>query len=157
MNAALRHAMLAALLLAAAAWAQAHGLRLVAHAEGEFMVGRAFYSDLTPAPGLLVEVFDSGTTSVLATGVSDGSGGFRIPVPLRTAYTLVVEGEEGHRAEITAPRVVPHAGNADALQLLREDIARLEHRIRLRDIAGGIGYILGLLGLSAWFLSRRRN
>jgi len=39
---------------------------------------------------------------------------------------------------------------------LREQFARYEQQVRLRDIVGGIGYILGLAGL-AFFLTGRRK
>ena len=44
-----------------------------------------------------------------------------------------------------------------ALRTLREDIHRLEQRVRVQDVVGGIGYILGVFGLAAWFMSRRRH
>ncbi len=34
--------------------------------------------------------------------------------------------------------------------VLRNEIARIEHRIRFRDILGGIGYIAGIVGLLAY-------
>ena len=38
---------------------------------------------------------------------------------------------------------------------LREDLAHLETRIRLHDLIGGIGYLVGLAGLYAWWRARR--
>ncbi len=144
-----------ALLLCAALPAAAHGLYVSAHAEGGEVVGQAEYSDRSPAAGLFVEVLEATGSGVLAEGVSGDDGRFRIAVPERTAYRVAVEGDEGHRAEASAVRVVAGATDADALRLLREDIARLENRIRLQDILGGIGYIVGLAGLAAWFMARR--
>jgi nickel transport protein len=40
---------------------------------------------------------------------------------------------------------------------LRAEIAAFEERIWLRDVLGGLGYILGLAGLAAYFLSRQRQ
>lgn len=40
---------------------------------------------------------------------------------------------------------------------LREDLAHLEARIRLHDLIGGIGYLVGLAGLYAWWRARRRS
>lgn len=40
---------------------------------------------------------------------------------------------------------------------LREQIIAYEDQIRLRDIVGGVGYIIGLAGLAAWWQQRRRN
>lgn len=153
--------LLAALLLAMALPAAAHGLNLVAHAEGESVSGLAEYSDRSPAAGLFIEVRDADGGAVLAEGSSGADGRFRLTVPVRPAYRVAVEGEEGHRAEVTATRLAAStaansAASGEALRLLREDIARLEHRIRLQDILGGIGYILGLAGLAAWFMARRR-
>lgn len=44
---------------------------------------------------------------------------------------------------------------ARQLRPLREDLAAAEDRTRLRDILGGIGYIVGLTGLALWWRSRR--
>jgi nickel transport protein len=50
-------------------------------------------------------------------------------------------------------------GQAVARQLrpLREQINDYEDQIRLRDIVGGIGYIIGIAGLTVAFRSRRRE
>ncbi len=38
---------------------------------------------------------------------------------------------------------------------LRQELMAAQERARLRDILGGIGYILGVAGLAAWWRSRR--
>jgi len=50
-------------------------------------------------------------------------------------------------------------GQAVARQVrpLREQLNAYEDQVRLRDIMGGIGYILGIAGLTMWFRSRRRE
>jgi len=40
---------------------------------------------------------------------------------------------------------------------LQEQLTRYENRTRLRDILGGIGYILGLAGIASYFLAARRK
>jgi nickel transport protein len=40
---------------------------------------------------------------------------------------------------------------------LREQIDAHEDRLRVRDVLGGLGYILGLAGLAAWLWARRRG
>ncbi|MCV2219504.1 hypothetical protein [Thauera sp. Sel9] len=156
-SAALRAFLLGTSLLAANGPALAHGLWVSAHAEDEAVVGQARYSDQTAAAGLFVDVLDPATGATLAQGSSGADGRFRIAVPPLPRYRIVVDGDEGHRSEAEAVRVAAGGtADADALRLLREDIARLEQRIRLQDILGGIGYILGLAGLSAWFMARRR-
>lgn len=41
------------------------------------------------------------------------------------------------------------------LSALRQQLAEYEHRTRLRDVAGGIGYILGLAGVAFYLAARR--
>ncbi|WP_114648939.1 carboxypeptidase regulatory-like domain-containing protein [Pseudothauera hydrothermalis] len=149
-------AVVAAWLLCAALPVASHGLYVTAHAEQGAVVGLAAYSDHSPAAGLFVEITDAAGREVLAQGVSGDDGRFRIGVPERAAYHVAVEGEEGHRAEVNVARLACGALDGEALRLLREDLSRLEHRIQLRDVLGGLGYIVGLFGLAAWFMARRR-
>ncbi len=41
------------------------------------------------------------------------------------------------------------------LSALRKQLAAYEHRIRVRDVVGGIGYILGLAGIGFYVAARR--
>ena len=43
------------------------------------------------------------------------------------------------------------------IQPLREDLAALSTRVRLQDILGGIGYIVGMFGFVAYIMSLRRQ
>ncbi|WP_295590491.1 hypothetical protein [uncultured Lamprocystis sp.] len=44
---------------------------------------------------------------------------------------------------------------ARQLRPLREELQSFQDQARLRDILGGLGYILGLMGLALWWRSRR--
>ncbi|MBK1649767.1 hypothetical protein CKO36_14460 [Rhabdochromatium marinum] len=44
---------------------------------------------------------------------------------------------------------------ARQLRPLREDLARAEDRLALRDLLGGIGWIFGVTGLALWWRGRR--
>lgn len=46
---------------------------------------------------------------------------------------------------------------AQQIRPLREEINAYEDQVRLRDIAGGIGYIVGLAGLTLWLRDRHRE
>jgi len=46
---------------------------------------------------------------------------------------------------------------ARQIRPLREELAAAQGQAALRDVLGGIGYILGLLGLLAWWRSRRAS
>jgi nickel transport protein len=43
----------------------------------------------------------------------------------------------------------------EELRPLREQLDAYQHEIRVRDILGGVGYIVGVLGLVAWIKARR--
>ncbi len=46
---------------------------------------------------------------------------------------------------------------AQQVRPLRQEINAYEDQVRLRDIAGGIGYIVGLAGLTMWLRNRHRE
>lgn len=60
-----------------------------------------------------------------------------------------------------APAALPanavEAAVAAQIKPLRKELAQFRNEILLRDILGGLGYILGLTGLGFYFLARRRN
>jgi nickel transport protein len=138
----------------------AHGLRLAVQSDADGLRGVASYADGSAAAGSAVELLVG--ERVLRQSRTDAEGRFRLPVDESGTYTVVVHGDEGHRAEAVAV-FKPAAGGATAAALreelapLREDIARLEQRLRLQDIIGGLGYIVGALGLLAWWRARRKT
>jgi nickel transport protein len=46
---------------------------------------------------------------------------------------------------------------ARQIRPLREELAGAQGQASLRDVLGGVGYILGLAGLLAWWRSRRAS
>lgn len=135
--------------------AQAHGLDVMAQQSGQSVSGLALYSDGSAAQGLYVELrLADDAEQSLAEGKTDAEGRFSFPVTTPGLLRVMVEGEEGHRAQALVSRL-PEAGAGNLpVQLLREDIARLEQRLWWRDVIGGIGYLLGILGI--WALWRGR-
>ncbi|MEJ2456241.1 MAG: hypothetical protein P8103_19125 [Candidatus Thiodiazotropha sp.] len=65
----------------------------------------------------------------------------------------------------TVPTVPPQGVTEAALERavarqirpLREALQGYEEQVRLRDIIGGIGYIVGLAGLGLWWGRRRKD
>jgi nickel transport protein len=156
-------------LLLLACWvplALAHGLNLSLQAAADGVVGQAFYADGTPARNEAVTLFGTDADKPLAEASTDAQGRFRLPLTVAGSYRVVVDGDEGHRAEAaivwTPVTAAPAADSAAALAAavraevapLREDIARLQARVRLSDLVGGIGFVVGLFGAYAWWRAR---
>ena len=45
----------------------------------------------------------------------------------------------------------------DEVRQLREQLTQYERRVRLRDVLGGIGYIVGIFGVAYYVLARKRG
>ncbi|OOF78191.1 hypothetical protein BKG96_06470 [Rodentibacter caecimuris] len=136
---------------------QAHALHVFAQYDGQILSGKSYYSDMTPAAETYLEVFRSGTKEPILNSKTNMKGEFRLAVPNVAGAVLkvVVEGEEGHHASIVADRTSPSNNQTADLMLLRSDINQLKDKIYWRDILGGIGYIVGIAGLIAWWNSRK--
>jgi nickel transport protein len=147
----------------------AHGLNLSLQAAADGVVGQAFYADGTPARNEAVTLFGTDADKPLAEASTDAQGRFRLPLTVAGTYRVVVEGDEGHRVEAaldwTSVTAAPTADSAAAVAAavraevapLREDIARLQARVRLSDLVGGIGFVVGLFGAYAWWRARARR
>lgn len=146
------------LLLLATPTLQAHGLDVMAQRSGDRISGFAHYSDRSPAAGLFVELQGSdGLSASLVQGKTDAEGRFELPAPARLPLQIVVEGDEGHRATAQVSDLPDSQATPAVLLLLREDIARLQQRLWWRDLVGGLGYLLGILGLWALWQGRRQR
>ncbi len=172
-----------ALLLGGCLAAEAHRLDLSVHQEGRTIQGTASFHGGRPVVGATVEVRLASGLEVLATTVTDREGRFAVPVDRRAALEVVVYSQDGHAARVplAAEALPPEAvgegvaGGASAqeelarrvaqlvseevsrqLGPLREELAHLKRRIALRDVLGGLGYFLGLAGLGAYLVARRR-
>ncbi|MFZ1414470.1 MAG: hypothetical protein WAS73_07835 [Defluviicoccus sp.] len=87
-----------------------------------------------------------------------------LPLPTSGLGTTAAEARE---ATTPASSQVGRTGDVAALEAsiaravaqqvapLREQLNVYEDRVRLRDLLGGLGYILGLAGLFAWMRARR--
>jgi nickel transport protein len=164
-----------ALLLAGGIWAlqaQAHDLKLFASRIGDRIEGRVYFVGGDPA---LVTVRIEPSTGAAPVSVTTGSDGrFSAIVEPADWYRLVANVGDGHATETSVGGAAPppaaggsggamptvDAGELEAivarqLEPLREQLAAAEERVRLRDILGGLGYVVGLAGLAAWISSRR--
>lgn len=147
---------LTALLAVLSQSALSHSLYVIAQYDGEQISGKAYYSDMKPAAETYVEAYPQGQQDNIISGKTDEKGRFTLLASGEHLFKVIVEGEEGHRSSVIADRIHKQSANSDnALMLLREDIAQLRDKIYWRDVIGGIGYIVGIIGLWALWQSRR--
>lgn len=81
------------------------------------------------------------------------------PTPPANPAPLAVPGGSGAGLGPEELRQVVDQALKAQLAPLTAQVAKLagEREVSVHDIAAGIGYIIGLMGLAAWFLSRRKN
>lgn len=158
--------------------ARAHSLHLFTAVVGTTIEGRAYYGDNLPAAGATVRILTArGAPTAQLT--ADEEGRFRHAVSHRADYVVVVETGDLHRAEANVPaahfpsslpfwdsaptseaaaasgRAAERSGDPDGeLRQILERLDRLETSIGLRDVIGGIGFIMGAIALAS-FLKRR--
>ncbi|MCX5577855.1 hypothetical protein [Kaistia terrae] len=177
-------ALILAVLLATVGTASAHRLKVFASAIGNSIEGQAYFVGSGPAAGVDVTLRDAANT-LLQSGKTDPDGKFALPVSNSGDIVVTVDAEDGHVARFTvaggeldpAPTsakpatnaVVPVAANASPtvpmadieiavarkIAPLAAQIDALESSLRVQDIVGGIGYIVGVFGLLAFLKSRR--
>ncbi|OHB66655.1 MAG: hypothetical protein A2V70_13385 [Planctomycetes bacterium RBG_13_63_9] len=156
--------------------AVAHDVTVSAHAHGTIIEGEARLHDGTPVRNAKVTAFDPAGEKIGET-TTDEQGRFSFKARFRCDHRLLVDAGDGHGAECTVPAgplgdSLPPRGGAPPASLsdhtsleaiehqlihLQEELDRFEQQIRLRDVLGGIGYIVGIAGVAFYFLGIRRK
>ncbi|MTI12601.1 carboxypeptidase-like regulatory domain-containing protein [Sansalvadorimonas verongulae] len=177
-------AILALVLSASPAWA--HKFKIFATAEGPVIQGEAYFVGAGKARGAAVDLLKDGQVIASTKANDNGSFTFQSLTPAQytihanasqghvAEYTITAEEMGGTStsppAEDTSkptPRGSGHLASvvdqavdrAVARQLvpLRKQIEQLQEKRYYQDILGAIGYIFGLAGFAAFYLSRKKN
>ena len=136
---------------------QAHSMHVVAQLEGNVISGQSYYSDMSPAKDTYVGTYLKGYQDDEISGKTDDKGYFKIEVPATGEYVLYVEGDEGHKVETDVPVISTTRSSGDSSSgyiQIRQDIDQLKNKIYLQNILGGVGYIVGIFGVIAFFRAR---
>ena len=154
--------------------AEAHQLYVHALARGRAIEGRAYFHGDLPAAGAQVRLYDA-AGNLQSQARTDEHGQFRFECHQRTDHQVVVDDGAGHRAvtavrgEDLSPELASEFGPTAAagrgygdpsvaaeLQSLNSQIVQLRReldayrqQLRWKDLIGGVGYLVGVLGL--WF------
>lgn len=177
----LRCLLVLSVLLLAASPALAHRINIFALDEGGEIYTESTFAGKRPVKHGVIRVYNAGGT-VVFTGETNDKGELTFPRPEPGALTVEVDAGMGHKSSwdlepsgaVEAPAGVtgepaPQAhpvgpGFADRdwerlAQVVDTAVAKALHRqqeeTRVRDVIGGLGYIVGLLGMAAWVRSRK--
>ncbi len=156
--------------------AMAHSIDLFAHAVGDEIHGRVTYGDGSPVAGSTIEIsWNALDTSHeadehSATVQTDDAGEFRFKPSANAEHLFICRTPDGHRAaysvkfgvgaDVAVPDSIDDQIDVSVqrhIGALQEQLHEYERRTRLRDVLGGIGYILGLAGVVALIKTRRRS
>lgn len=152
---------------------EAHRLHVYAQPVANQVVGCVFDGAGNGAAHVRVVVQGPAGRSLGQTR-TDGEGFFRFPVADKVPYTFLVETSAGHGGSHTVsveelsatldpsphdrePVAAVELAMAHQLLLARRQTAERDGESRLRDVVGGVGYILGLGGIGFYFLAARRR
>ncbi len=143
---------------------RAHTLHVFAHVQGKtFITGKAYFGGGTAAQGVPVVALDPAGKELGRT-TTDAQGQFSLEARDRCDHKLVVATDDGHGAEYTihAAELAAAPGDdraalGEQIVLLRDQLDQYQQRLSLRDLLGGIGYILGITGVACYFLAAKRS
>jgi nickel transport protein len=165
--------------------AEAHKIHVFAWSSGDTVTVESSFSGNKPLLHGKIIVKDNKSGSILLQGNGDDKGIFTFTIPpeakeQKADLLIVVSGSEGHQSEWLVPateylldNTLPGTDNssiinsAELRQMIKEILAQELDPIKrslaeskqqkpgFRDIAGGIGYLLGLAGLVAWLRNRK--
>jgi nickel transport protein len=164
--------------------AEAHLLKVFAFAEDDQIMGRTYFVGGAPAAGASVQVLDI-DEQLLASLKPDANGEFSYQPTSSIDHIIVANTGDGHEArwvitaeeltgglpsppssELSDERELPDTSQLTVLveqavarqvRPLREELIAYEEQVRFRDVIGGIGYILGIFGVVAWWQQKRRS
>lgn len=150
--------------------AEAHGMRIDAETRPAEVVGVVRYSNGKPVAGATVTLMTAAGVT-LSGRVADTSGGFEFSEVAAGPHRLRADDGLGHRALLSldvplALGVPPAPLNRTTAEALPEGavVSGIEDPVqvwsstphwRWRDLVAGLGYLVGLAGIAAWWRSRR--
>jgi nickel transport protein len=132
-----------------------HRIHVSAHVHDGAIHGEAHYPDDTPVRGATVTAYDPAGEKIGQT-TTDEKGSFTLEARIRCDHRLLVDTGDGHGAEYVIRAAELH-GDQDPLEGIRQELSDLREQLWLRDVLGGLGYIVGITGVAFYFLGVRRK
>lgn len=136
----------------------AHKVNIFAWVEGDTVHTESYFPDGRVVQKGTVSVYDS-EDSLLLKGVTDEEGLFSFPVPKGDDLTIVLDASMGHRAtyRLSAEELGGKETAAAHGEHSLQNNQRPKDRVPAVKILCGIGYIMGIMGLSMYFYEKRKK
>ncbi len=136
----------------------AHKVNIFAWVEGDTVHTESYFPDGRVVQKGTVSVYDS-EDSLLLKGVTDEEGLFSFPVPKGDDLTIVLDASMGHRAtyRLSAEELGGKETAAAHGEHSLQNSQRPKDRVPAVKILCGIGYIMGIMGLSMYFYEKRKK
>ena len=165
--------------------AEAHKIHVFAWSSGDTITVESSFSGNKPLLHGKIIVKNNRSGSILLQGNGDDKGIFSFTIPpeakaQKADLLIVVSGSEGHQSEWLVPATeylldrtiskTDHLANINTTELqaiiretLEQELGPIKRSLAeckqqkpgFHDIMGGIGYLLGLAGLTAWLKNRK--
>lgn len=136
----------------------AHKVNIFAWVEGDTVHTESYFPDGRVVHNGTVSVYDS-EDSLILKGVTDEEGLFSFPVPKGDDLTIVLDASMGHRAtyRLSAEELGGKETAAAHGEPTLQSSQRPKERVPVGKILCGIGYIMGIMGLSMYFYEKRKK
>ena len=136
----------------------AHKVNIFAWVEGDTVHTESYFPDGRAVQNGRVSVYDS-QDSLLLEGVTDQEGFFSFPLPGENDLSIVLDASMGHRAtyHLSAEELSGMESDTPHIEPALQSSQHSRERIQVGKILCGIGYILGIMGLSMYFYEKRKK
>lgn len=171
------------LLLSFSGVAHAHKLNIFTYVESGKVFVESYFSDGIVPKDATVTVKDENGRELISDKVND-EGSYTFDVPKADSISIMIDAGLGHvvtakleggeMSSVTSDMSNPTAGSAtgtvstdleaqirkavaEGNKPLARELSELKNKVYTSDIVGGIGFIIGILGLYAFFKARKES
>jgi nickel transport protein len=124
----------------------AHKLNIFVSEGSQTIEGEVYFTGGGPAKNVEVTAFGPSKDKIAQT-TTDKEGLFRLDIPASDCATIVARTKDGHRAEYSL--------KTETGPVHKTEKTRGKDTISIRDVVGGVGWIVGIAGIAFYIKARR--
>lgn len=158
-----------------------HKINIFTYKEGRKIFVEGYFTDGTPAKNSLIQVYNEKGEKIIE-GKTNAEGIFSFDIPNCKNIKIFLTGDAGHKIstemelkkEIKSEKIekrkdekvntkideeklkeIVEESIEKEIVILMKEIEKEKQKIRISDIIGGIGYIIGIFGIYCYLKGRR--